>query len=215
MRRIDKGAEPVFLAGCRTAPGADWDTTVTGAQKQDARERLCAEQRRLCCFCEGRIRPEVGAMKIAHFMPQTSDRAQMFLWSNLYGACRGNEGRKPKEQHCDTRQGSACLDERLRPTRLPAGTIGYTMAGKVASGDEKIQADLDERLNLNLPRLVANRKAAQDAMITGMRRGSWTLMDIRRELQRLQNAHDPEPPEYLSFLVWTLERWQRTHGAGG
>jgi len=119
MQRITKGTEPAFLARYRQQPDANWDRDVRGDEKQEARELLCKEQGYLCCFCQGRIKPNDAQMKVAHFVPQTVDRSLMFNWNNLLGACKGGEKYKEKTKkedlHCDTKQGSRRLDARLTP----------------------------------------------------------------------------------------------------
>lgn len=86
MQRITKQNEPTFLVHYRNLPGADWDQSVTGSERDQSRALLCYEQGSLCCFCEGRIRPSEHHMKIAHFVPQAEDPSLMFNWNNLLGA---------------------------------------------------------------------------------------------------------------------------------
>ncbi|MFO0575653.1 MAG: retron system putative HNH endonuclease [Polyangia bacterium] len=213
MQRITKQPEPPFLAGYRRNPAADWDQDVRGEEKKAAREQLCAEQGALCCFCEGRIRPEPAAMKIAHFVPQAVDKVQMFVWSNLLGACLGGQGQPPKQQHCDTRQGSATLDPRLHPVlRLVPGTISFDTQGQIVAAPAKLQAELDEKLNLNLEQLRRNRRAAADAMIRQIGSGQWTQAEIERKCEELRERSVAPRAEYQSYLLWWLERRLRAAG---
>lgn len=207
MQRISKQPEPLFLAGYRRNPAADWDRDVRGEEKQAAREQLCAEQGALCCFCEGRIRPEPAAMKIAHFVPQAVDKTRAFLWSNLLGACVGGQGQPPRQQHCDTRQGRSVLDERLHPVlRLPPGAISFDADGKILAAPPALQAEIEEKLNLNLERLRRNRRAAADAMIRQIGSGRWTRAEIERKYEELRERSAAPRAEYQSYLLWWLER---------
>ena len=55
MRMITKAAEPRRLAQHRAQAHSDYGNYPT-ADKDDLRAALVAEQKRLCCYCTGRIR---------------------------------------------------------------------------------------------------------------------------------------------------------------
>ena len=57
MRAITKGPEPDSLAAHRNEPYSSYDNYAAEA-KEDLRRVLVSEQRGLCCYCMGRIRPE-------------------------------------------------------------------------------------------------------------------------------------------------------------
>lgn len=221
MQRITKQTEPSFLADYRRSSEADWDRDVRKEDRDEARTQLCREQGSLCCFCEGRIRATPREMKIAHFVPQTNPEGAelMFAWTNLLGACLGGqttpgeERRAPKQQHCDTRQGDAVLDPRLHPVRLAPGTISFRSNGTIVASDGVLQADIDEKLNLNMPQLVQNRRAAADEMIRRIGTGKpWTRGEIRRKYEELRDDSTVERVEYQSYLLWWLEKSLRAHG---
>ena len=206
MQRTTKGTEPPCLAQYRPAGEADWDRDVRGDDKAAVRKKLCEEQRHLCCFCEGRIRPTADKMKVAHFVPQSVDPSLMFRWSNLFGACFGGQGEPPRRQHCDTKQGNQRLDSRLLPTQLAKGTIRFATTGRVIANDPALQAEIDQKLNLNLTRLVDNRKAAWEAMVQAMGKGKWTLADVQHKIDEMTSGNVVVRAEYQSYLLWWLER---------
>jgi uncharacterized protein (TIGR02646 family) len=129
MRRIEKGNEPACLADLRNTPGADW-TTVTGAQKQELRERSFAEQHGLCAYCMSSLPspPSSATMTIEHFETRARIPARTFDWSNLLGVCLGDVGVKDGESdrrgrfHCDNYRGKLRPDEQdlgLHPAAFP------------------------------------------------------------------------------------------------
>ena len=178
MRRIEKGLEPPCLADLRATPGADW-TTVTGAQKQELRERSFAEQHGLCAYCMSRLPspPGGGTMTIEHFETRALVRARTFDWNNLLGVCLGDVGVKEGGEsdlrerfHCDNYRG------KLRPTQQALGLhpaafppdVGpcftCSIQGEIRANEqlpEPLRARTNEtieRLNLNIARLKRNRE---------------------------------------------------------
>lgn len=206
MQKITKRIEPTFLAPYRNLKDADWDNDVKKPERDEARTQLCVEQGSLCCFCEGRIRANEDDMKIAHFVPQAADQSLMFTWTNLLGACKGGEGKPRKQQHCDTRQGQERLNPKLHPVTLAPGMVDFNAKGELLSSDLEVNADLKSKLNLNLDKLIRNRRSAADAMITQMGKEHWRESDIAKKLKELGSATVAERIEYQSYLVWWLRR---------
>jgi uncharacterized protein (TIGR02646 family) len=155
MRTIVKGSEPASLAEYRSTPGANYDDY---SDKDTLRSRLVNEQRGLCRYCLSRIRAELNATKIEHWHSQARYGAEQLDYSNLLGACKGNEGRLGRDQHCDTFKGDRDL------SRNPANQMHRVTEltrfggdGKVSSDDPIFERELSDVLNLNLPFLVNNR----------------------------------------------------------
>ena len=165
MRAISKGKEPRSLVEHRSSSYADYDN-YTG--KDALRASITAEQRGLCCYCLSRIPGERG-MKIEHWRSQHYYRARQLDYSNLLGACLGNEGPPAGSQHCDTRKGDREL------SRCPADPgdrvedlIRYRGDGSITSIDSNFDRELNEVLNLNETRLRENRKATLDAFVRAL-----------------------------------------------
>jgi uncharacterized protein (TIGR02646 family) len=104
MRGIPKDREPFSLTEWRAASATDYDGYP---DKGTLRACLAREQRGICCYCLSRIRVESNAMKIEHWHSQDKHPAEQLDYSNLLGACMGNEGKRVKDQHCDTRKETA------------------------------------------------------------------------------------------------------------
>ena len=162
MRAISKGSEPESLRKHRNARHSDYGNY---AAKDELREALVAEQRGLCCYCMGRIRPQIGSMKIEHWQSQASRKRQLD-YGNLLGACLGGEGQPGYLQHCDTRKG----DRNLRwnpadPLHYIEERIRYESDGLISADDVDFNQQLNEVLNLNLRLLRNNRKGVLLAVL--------------------------------------------------
>lgn len=166
MRAIVKGAGPTSLAEHRANPGADYNNYQ---DKGALRTHLVNEQRGLCCYCLSRVRAEHSQMKIEHWHCQDNYPAEQLDYSNLLGACMGNEGAPAKYQHCDTRKGNRSLSRNpANPLHWVEGMIRFGGDGRVYSADPIFDAELDEVLNLNLAFLKNNRKAILTAFTDAM-----------------------------------------------
>jgi len=182
MRTILKDSEPASLAQHRSGPHANYDNYL---DKDTLRAHQVNEQRGLCCYCMSRIRAEAGGMKVEHWHSQDSYPADQLDYSNLLGACLGNEGKLGKDQHCDTRKRNRNL------SRNPANKIHrveelikFSGGGQVFSNHQLFDKELNEVLNINLAFLKNNCKGTLTAFQHALQK--------RGELQRK-----------------TLEKWMR------
>jgi uncharacterized protein (TIGR02646 family) len=210
MRLIRRGPEPPLLLGFRKTPGARYDGLPSDA-KLELRQALVREQRGLCCFCMQRVEPEVSPalrVKIAHWMPQTVDRARDLAWSNLLAACPGNPDAPYERQHCDARQRNAVLTVNpLEPSHIDG--ITYTTSGAIRSSRADLQADLEERLNLHDEALCKRRREAVIRMADALgRRGgdAFKRADLQRALAR---CDEPNARGYLLDFAGALAWWLR------
>lgn len=163
MRTIIKDPEPHSLTEYRHTAGATFDDYP---DKSTLRVSLVTEQRGLCCYCLQRIRPQIGAMKVEHWHSRAPGRypAEQLDYSNLLGACMGNEGQPWEYQHCDTRKGDRDVS-RNPANRMPRieELVRFAGDGQIVSDDPDFNTELNEVLNLNEPRLRNRRKAVLDA----------------------------------------------------
>jgi len=208
MRAITKGAEPASLTAHRKTPHCDYDNY---ADKEALRQALVTEQRGLCCYCMGRIHNGRATMKIEHWRCQSRYPEEQLVYRNLLGACPGGGEKKPPHlQHCDTRKGD--MDVRWNPAD-PAHHIEtrlrYELDGNIRADDAGFDAELEEVLNLNLPRLKNNRKGVLDAVLGWWRHekrgGPVPRVRFERERDRcVAGAGEFEP--FCQVAVWWLER---------
>lgn len=225
MRLIVKRAAPRALDRERAARVAFADLSTE--TRQEMREALMVEQYGLCCFCMSPIRADASAMRLAHLVPQSQPdgRDRTLDWTNLFAACSGGErhgAKSPREtQHCDVRQGDAILA--INPTNpRDIGTLSYrhsppaVLRGAVAphagyeitSTNAAIARDLTENLNLNLPWLCDDRKAALSALLDALlAKGEITRARLELALPCFETARTGESlPPFAGFVAWWLRK---------
>jgi len=202
MRTIQKESEPASLTEHRKQPHADYDNY---SDKDTLRQSLVTEQHGLCCYCQSRIRPDENRMKIEHWQCQAIYPQRQLDYHNMLGACRGGHGRPERDQHCDTRKGSA--DIRFCPAD-PAHNIESRICflgdGRVQSPDPDFDRQLNEVLNLNIGWLVTNRKAVLTAFQQRLQTGK--KLDATKELPKWDGSTQAELPEYAQVIVYYLRK---------
>ncbi len=202
MRTIQKQREPASLTRHRRQPHADYDNY---ADKATLRQSLVAEQRGLCCYCQSRIQPTLDGMKIEHWQCQADHAARQIDYSNLHGACQGGHGRPEREQHCDTRKGNQGLCFSVcDPVHRIEPQIQFLGDGKISAVNATINAAINTVLNLNLPRLVSNRKAVLVAFQRRLQDGR--PVDPSRELPNWDGRRPGELPEFAQVVVYWLNK---------
>ncbi|MXY39275.1 MAG: TIGR02646 family protein [Rhodospirillaceae bacterium] len=204
MKAIIKGREPHSLITHRLTPYADYDNYP---DKVSLRRALASEQRGLCCYCMGPIRPEASAMKIEHWRCQSRYPDEQLDYNNLLGACMGGEGRSQRRQHCDTRKGDRdLLWNPAEPVHAIESRVQYGADGTIESDNETLDSQLNEILNLNLALLKQNRKSVLDAVLQWWkRRKPVPRHRIERQIRRLAPADGSLDP-YCQVAVWWLNR---------
>jgi len=205
VRTIIKGKEPNSLAQHRCNSHADY---ANYNDKDRLRASLVAEQRGLCCYCLSRIPTKLGKMKIEHWHSQEQPqyRDEQLVYSNLLGACMGNEGQPGKQQHCDTKKGDRDLSRNpANPLHRVEDLVRFTGDGKIASDDQAFNAELNNVLNLNVPFIVNNRKATLDVWVT--RERTWTRTALEKELQDWNGeSNNAELRAFCQVVVYYIRK---------
>jgi uncharacterized protein (TIGR02646 family) len=231
MRAIHKGAEPQALGQYRTGVDlSDEHAYENFPQKGVLRAQLVTEQRGLCAFCGARIVNDPLKMKIAHWKPRLLEGVtpdgdktypnlpnQLDYW-NLLGACKGNEGQPPPKQHCDTHQGNSALTKNpADPAHQIEEIISFLTDGSIASSDAQFNQELGRKkgdeefergvLNLNLPFIRNNRKAALDGFKEGLKkRGSFTKAQIEKLVAEWRGDAEGELRPYAPVVAFWLRK---------
>ena len=205
MRATAKGREPPSLTAHRRAPHGDYDNYP---DKDTLRNALVAEQRGLCCYCMGRIRPGANEMKIEHWRCQAHYPNEQLSYRNLLGACLGGEGKPSSSQHCDTRKGDADLRwNPADPVHAIEAWVRYGSDGAIWSSDAVFDDQLNRVLNLNLAFLKNNRKGVLDAVLCWWRAQLKPVLPRRIERQRDKyTVGSGELAPYCQVAVWWLQR---------
>jgi uncharacterized protein (TIGR02646 family) len=167
MKQIIKTVEPQSLVQHRANQPAFFDN-LPFAAKEDLRQSLLSEQGYICCYCMKRIPEKVEKdgsvsyeMKVEHYKCQDTFPELQLTYSNLLGACTGNEGKPKKLQTCDTKKGNSTMLTINPISRLPncETLFKYNSEGEISSinGDAIIDKQLNEILNLNMQTLKDGR----------------------------------------------------------
>ena len=220
MRAIRKGVEPASLTAHRQTQHGSYDNYP---DKAELRRALVGEQRGLCCYCMGRIRDDAAGMKIEHWRSRRRHRNRDLDYRNLLAACTGGEGRRARDQHCDTKKG----DRDLRwnpadPAHHVETRLRYELDGTIRSyDDEEFDDQLNGVLNLNLSVLKNNRKGVWGAFLEWWHReqkraqGPVSTERIERERDRWSGGSGDLRP-YCQVVIWLLtqrlERQVRSRG---
>lgn len=160
MKQIVKTAEPNSLLQHRARQFANFDN-IPLATKEELRQSLLSEQGHICCYCMKRIPEHTSPyMKVEHYKCQDNFGALQLTYTNLFGACTGNEGQPKIKQTCDTKKGN--VDLTINPTStLPIceTLFKYNAEGEISSAtdDADINRQLNEVLNLNMQTLKDGR----------------------------------------------------------
>ncbi len=163
MRAINKGREPSSLTVHRKTLHCDYDNYK---DKNTLRHSLATEQRGLCCYCMGRIRPNRDEMKVEHWQSQACYSTEQLSYHNLLAACIGGQGKPTHLQHCDTKKGDRLLEwNPADPTHHIETRIRYETDGTIRSNEADYDSQLNKVLNLNLPLLKNNRKQLLDVVL--------------------------------------------------
>lgn len=206
---ITKGVEPNSLTQHRAQAHSDYDNYT---RKDELRTALVGEQKGLCCYCTGRIRAEVLAMKIEHWQCQATYTDLQLAYGNLLGACPGGEGKSPAEQHCDTKKANRDLKWNPANTaHVIEARVRYLFDGTVESADGEFNTQLNDVLGLNLSYLKSNRKAVLDSMLAWWRSAQPVQpAKIQNQIDRRANQLAELQP-FSPVAVWFLR--QKLEGA--
>lgn len=209
MRRILKGREPASLTEHRSAPDTDYDGYL---DKDTLRACLVKEQRGLCCYCLSRIRAERGSTKIEHWHSRARYNTEQLDYSNLLGACMGNEGKQGRDQHCETRKGERDLSRNpANPIHRVEDVVQFAGDGRVFSNDPVFDSELNDVLNLNLAFLVNNRKATlralQEWVETLDERGQLSRTTLEKKLRQWNGeSNTGDLQEFCQVVVYWLRK---------
>ncbi|MGD0830563.1 MAG: hypothetical protein ABR907_06450 [Terracidiphilus sp.] len=147
-------------------------------------------------------------MKIAHWHSRDLHAGEDRDYSNLLGACKGNEGKPPKEQHCDTRQGNRDIKfNPANPDHRIDQRVRYLEDGTIESDDEEFNAQIDTVLNLNARFLQQRRREKLQLFLESL----GTEGPKRGESERILadwngDSHNGELEPFCQIVVCWLRR---------
>ena len=204
MKNIVKNPEPASLTQHRCQAHADYDNYP---QKTDLRMSLLAEQGNICCYCMQRIK--FGKMRIEHWHSRFGHGGEQLDYRNLLGACLGNEGHPPDQQHCDKRKGEDDISfNPAEPAHFVENRIRYLGDGTIEADHADFDRELNAILNLNHSRLKANRRAVIDSVIADLGRdpGTRTRGEIQAKIQEWLSPTANKFREFCCVAVYFLNK---------
>lgn len=190
MRAIRKSSEPIDLATYRARPGAVYDGDHFTPVKNVLRKVLLKEQGYLCAYCMGRITEDSATVE--HWAPRKGSFAepeQQLVYNNLLAVCPGNTD---GNTHCDeSKKHQRIQFNPANPDHHRQLKIRYLSDGTIHSDnllfhDQMTRTGGGKILNLNHPRLVANRKSTWNALQKTLGRIQGTAS--RSKLEQLLQA---------------------------
>lgn len=221
MKSIRKNPEPKSLTEHKTKSHADFDNYAP-QDPDELRRALFAEQGGICCYCMERIRVSADEMKIEHWQCQTGFPELQLAYSNLLGACRGNQiiyqekdPRKfPKDQQtCDTRKADLTLSKNPSdPAYSIEGNIIYSSGGTISASDENLNGELSNVLNLNHIRLVNARMAILRSVKNSFpKRGTVSSSEISKIIDEWSGLHNGLYRPFCQVAVYWLNKRLRAN----
>lgn len=204
MRNIQKSPEPKSLTEHRCNTSTDYDNY---AKKDDLRTSLYNEQRGICCYCMQRIQPEPEKMKIEHWQCQDLYPERQLDYKNLLGACKGGEGQKKDNQHCDTKKGNLTLTfNPAEPSHDIQGKIQFLANGRIESKELEFDREINQVLNLNQGTLVRNRKAVIEALQQTFMQTNPSSAQLQKELGKWNGDRGCDLDPYCQVVVYYLRK---------
>jgi uncharacterized protein (TIGR02646 family) len=202
MKYIKKSKEPNSLTQYRQQQGAYFDGYP---QKDELRDSLLKEQKYICCYCMQRISKD--KMRIEHWKSQTGFPAQQLIYSNLLGACSGNEGQPESLQHCDVRRKNIPL--KINPIASNCEIlVKFKANGEIYADDVDINKDLNITLNLNYQTIVKNRKVTLEATYEKLEKykGTWSKEILQKEIDKWEGVNNEEYKPYCQIVIYHLRK---------
>ncbi len=215
MKQIVKNAEPNSLLQHRASQFANFDN-IPLATKEELRQSLLSEQGYICCYCMKRIPEHTSPyMKVEHYKCQDNFGALQLTYTNLIGACTGNEGQPKIKQTCDTKKGNSELTISPNSTLPICETLfKYNAEGEISSitDNADINRQLNEVLNLNMQTLKDGRREiylqVQGRVIQESKKSNkasfvkFLEQEKAKWLERTENKHRP----YCSVALYYLTK---------
>jgi len=221
MLRYRKGREPNALRAWQATPSANWGS-LPAKDKDGVRKALLRDQGHLCAYCQRRILPKDGHMKVEHWHAQSSeaDKKSTLRWRNLLGVCLGDEaqetGTSKGDRHCDTARGNAALF--LHPVEgegpNPRDFLRYTAEGEVLPAREpaaSVRGDI-EALKLNTNRLRRARVEAYEELRKRLDKKGFSKAVLGAELEAASIRPGQEAMPQCEVVRYHVTRWARKQG---
>ena len=169
MKHITKGSEPIEFVQWKKQANANWQPTYADLQNPEkihVKTALLTEQGFLCGYCESTLQPDDS--HIEHIQPQTNHNGDELSFKNMVCSCQ-SKLKKGEVRHCGSLKGDWYDSQLFVSPFDPAceTRFSYTGLGEMrpTSPTDTAARTTIEKLGLNLPKLIANRKQAIDPFL--------------------------------------------------
>lgn len=178
--------------------------------KDDIRRSLIEEQGHICCYCMRRIHLGKGGMRIEHWRSQSRYESEQVNYKNLLASCNGEM--EKGLSHCD--RNKANVDIAYNPAEMDIeAKLSYLKDGTMHSEDRALYGDIENVLNLNLPRFKMYRKAVARAVENELNKkpGERSRSEIETKLSLWLNRDTEGKLQPYSgvALFWIRKRLRR------
>ena len=182
------------------------------SDKKDLRTTLITEQGYICAYCMGSIEDDPLKVKIEHCKSQEEFPEEKLYYNNLLLCCKGNEGQKSANQHCDTKKGAKTFnfnpsDQRNDMERL----IKYSSKGEILSDDSNLDFELNDVLNLNFYILKKHREGVLKEIETALnfKKGVRTPSEIQKIIEKYERlSSQGEHKPFFGVAIFKLKKHQ-------
>lgn len=215
MVNINKGNSPATLVNYRREQ-IRIDRDLTGKNifddfrnKDELRTLLIKEQGYLCAYCMQRIKNDPLKSKIEHCKSQDEFSAEKLNYANLLLCCKGNEGQKKENHHCDTKKGKDTFHFNPSESRHNMEQlIKYGSRGSISSDNTSLDFEMNNILNLNEKMLKMNRESVQIAVETALNKnsGTRTRSEIVRLINKWSKLTDGKYKAYYGVAIYKLKK---------
>ncbi len=209
MIKITKGKEPAEWTKIKNTPGIDYEN----ADKTALRQALFEEQGGLCGYCMRRMKyvaGEVTDTRIEHLRPRALSLNQgrpeeTLLYANMILCCNGDID-NDSNTHCDRRKGGQGISFTPFDDAF-INTISYSSGdGRIKSSNRQYDEEFNTILNLNHPRLAANRHKVLKGLVSALGKGHWKKAEIKHKMDIYSSKTNGEYQEYCGVVVWYLTK---------
>ena len=216
MRQIHKKTVPSWFekwkSDFREENGRDPHyNDLDSTSRRKLRNVLSGEQGNICCYCMRRINGDVS--HIEHFKPRETFPEDDLSYDNMFASCAGQiDEIILSNQHCDQRKNNWYNEKIPKPTEPDfEKCVSYRLNGEVKPYHDKndmrysLEKELIEKLGLNAPFLVRNRRTAI-AKSEIMDDCEYSEDDWLEFIAYYDSMHDGNYEEYCATFIDIIRR---------
>lgn len=169
MKYILKQQQPELFSTWKSIANDEWQPTfkeLSGDTNKALKQALMQEQGEICCYCERRITLDDSHME--HIKPQSTYPELALEYENIGLSCQ-NQISKGEPRYCGNLKGNWFDDQLfISPYEQDCESFfSFTFDGRItpAKSHDLSAEETIKRLGLDIPKLIALRKAVIESFI--------------------------------------------------